>query len=194
MVLNASGLLPSTVVLHMPLVHSWSTLILLGPLRVTTLWKLRTKVYQGGLGGPWAPWSWVLDQEHCGPVFTFCRCVRDRGPNDKTRLTVNLVHSAQLGIKSWATHRVFFCHSFSLPGSICEIFYVQFGKLHGPFKLYLLSLVYPAFSLEPDIILLWISSPQLPKVQTHRCIVHSSLDSSSPHLSVLTLRSGIVPL
>ena len=71
-VLNAPGPTPSTMVLPMPLVHSWSTLIQLGPLRVTTLWKLQTKVDQGGPGGPLAPWSWVLDQEHCGPVFTFC--------------------------------------------------------------------------------------------------------------------------
>ena len=60
------------MVLLVPLVHSWSTLILLGPLRVTKLRKLRTKVDQGGPGGPLGPWSWVLDQEHCGPAFTFC--------------------------------------------------------------------------------------------------------------------------
>ena len=56
------------MVLPVPVVHSWSTMILLGPLRVTTLRKLRTKVDQGGpaWGGPQGPWSWVLDQEHCG--------------------------------------------------------------------------------------------------------------------------------
>ena len=58
---------------HFPnVVHSWTTLIQLGPLRVTTLWKLQTKVDQVGPGGPQAPWSWVLHQEHCDPVFTFC--------------------------------------------------------------------------------------------------------------------------
>ena len=71
-VLNATGPPPRTMVLLVPLVHSWSTLILPGPLRVTTLRKLRTKVDQGGPGGPWKPWSWLLDQEHCVPVFTFC--------------------------------------------------------------------------------------------------------------------------
>ena len=54
-VLNAPGPPPSTMVLHVPLVHSWSTLIQLGPLRVTTLGKLRTKVHQDGPGGPRAP-------------------------------------------------------------------------------------------------------------------------------------------
>ena len=61
-VLNAPGPPPSTMVLPVPLVHSWSTLIQLGPLRVTILRKLRTKVDQGGPGGPRAPWCWVLDQ------------------------------------------------------------------------------------------------------------------------------------
>ena len=72
MVLNVPGPPPSTMVLPVPLVHSWSTLILLGPLRVTTLLKLRTKVDHGGPGGLQGPWSWVLDQEHGGPAFTFC--------------------------------------------------------------------------------------------------------------------------
>ena len=69
---NTHGPPPRTMVLFVPLVHSWSTLIQVGPLRVTTPRKLRTKVDQGGPGGPQAPWSGVLDQEHCGPVFTFC--------------------------------------------------------------------------------------------------------------------------
>ena len=73
-VLNTTGPPPSTMVLPVPLVHSWSTLILLGPLCVTTLQKLQTKVDQGGPGGPWGPWSWVLDQEHYGPGVTFCWC------------------------------------------------------------------------------------------------------------------------
>ena len=63
------------MVLPVPMVHSWSTLILLGSLCVTTLRKLRTKVDQGGPGGPWGPWSWVLDQKHCGLAFTFCWCL-----------------------------------------------------------------------------------------------------------------------
>ena len=71
-VLNTLDPPPSTMVLPVPLVDCWSTLIELGPFRVTLLRKLRTKVDQGGPEEPRAPWSWVLDQEHCGPVFTFC--------------------------------------------------------------------------------------------------------------------------
>ena len=44
-VLNAPGPPPSTMVLPVPLAHSWSTLILPGSPRVTTVWKLRTKVW-----------------------------------------------------------------------------------------------------------------------------------------------------
>ena len=75
MVLNAPGPPPSTMVLPEPLDDPWTTLILLGPLRVTTLRKSRSKVDQGGPGGPRGPWSWVVDQEHCGPTFTFCWCL-----------------------------------------------------------------------------------------------------------------------
>ena len=72
MVLNTPDPPPSTMVLPVPLVHSWSILIQLGPLRVTRLRKWQTKVDHVGTGGPRASWSWVLDQEHCGPGFTFC--------------------------------------------------------------------------------------------------------------------------
>ena len=76
-VLNTPSPPPSTMVLPVPLVHSWSTLIHLGPVRVATLCKLRTKVNQRGPGGPRVLSSSVLDsdQEYYGPVFTFCSCV-----------------------------------------------------------------------------------------------------------------------
>ena len=73
-VLNTTGPPPSTEVLPMPLVHSWSSLIQGDPLRVI---KGRTKWIMGdqdGPGGPGGPWCWVVDQEHCGPLFTFCWC------------------------------------------------------------------------------------------------------------------------
>ena len=60
------------MVLSVPLDHRCITLILLGPLRVTTLRKLRSKVDQGGPGGPQGRWSWVLDQENSGPTYTYC--------------------------------------------------------------------------------------------------------------------------
>ena len=47
---NTPGPLLSTMVLPVPLVHFWSTLIQLGPLHVTILRKSRTKVHQGGPG------------------------------------------------------------------------------------------------------------------------------------------------
>ena len=34
--------------------------------------EIAAKVDQGGPVGPRGPWNWVLDQEHCGPTFTFC--------------------------------------------------------------------------------------------------------------------------
>ena len=81
-VLNTPSPLPSTMVLLVPLVHSGSTLIQLGPLRITTLRKLWTKVDQGGPGGlvrapssgkcflvdqgdPERPWSTT---QHHGPA------------------------------------------------------------------------------------------------------------------------------
>ena len=58
--------------LPVPLDHHCTTLILLGPLPITTLCKLRSKVDYGRPRGLWGPWSWVVDKEHGGPTFTFC--------------------------------------------------------------------------------------------------------------------------